>query len=198
MSPCCTSTIDFSSMHALKNFTFQLFAPLDIGLVVTCPFDPDSGKCGATIATATPIANSLGLTVDTSWLINIIFFFLIRDKLTLPIVGLTRRPMTIASPTCSRSSTRIAPTPCSSYGYSSSHHLSNIRPTFDFHRTWVIWTLFSRTLMLTMIMTTTMMMTMTMTLPSKLRIYVYTVGHLLTWFATQLRHPHHGRQEKGH
>jgi len=43
-----------------------LFAPLDVGLVVTCPFDPDSGKCGATIATATPIADSLGLTVDTS------------------------------------------------------------------------------------------------------------------------------------
>ncbi|KAF9474846.1 hypothetical protein BDN70DRAFT_294024 [Pholiota conissans] len=43
-----------------------LFAPLDIGLVVTCPFDPDSGKCSETIATATPIADSLGLTVDTS------------------------------------------------------------------------------------------------------------------------------------
>ncbi|KAF8963537.1 hypothetical protein BDZ97DRAFT_1758610 [Flammula alnicola] len=43
-----------------------LLAPLDIGLVVTCPFDPDSGKCAETIATATPIADSLGLTVDTS------------------------------------------------------------------------------------------------------------------------------------
>ncbi|KAF8188060.1 hypothetical protein BJ912DRAFT_926507 [Pholiota molesta] len=43
-----------------------LFAPLDVGLVVTCPFDPDSGKCAETIATATPIADSLGLTVDTS------------------------------------------------------------------------------------------------------------------------------------
>ncbi|KAF9557809.1 hypothetical protein CPC08DRAFT_764354 [Agrocybe pediades] len=43
-----------------------IFAPLDVGLVVSCPFDPESGLCSETIATATPIATSLGLNVTTS------------------------------------------------------------------------------------------------------------------------------------
>ncbi|KAF8148452.1 hypothetical protein B0H34DRAFT_737105 [Crassisporium funariophilum] len=43
-----------------------LLAPLDIGIVVSCPFDPESGACLATLATANPLATSLGLTVNTS------------------------------------------------------------------------------------------------------------------------------------
>ncbi|PPR06748.1 hypothetical protein CVT24_013055 [Panaeolus cyanescens] len=44
-----------------------LFAPLNIGLLVTCELDPESGLCAATVLTATPIANALNLTADTSW-----------------------------------------------------------------------------------------------------------------------------------
>jgi len=48
-------------------FHTKLLAPLDIGLIVTCPFDPESGLCSETITTATPIGDALGLTLNTSW-----------------------------------------------------------------------------------------------------------------------------------
>ncbi|KAF9474841.1 hypothetical protein BDN70DRAFT_884401 [Pholiota conissans] len=38
----------------------------NIGLIMTCTPDPDTGSCQASLATAQPIAESLGLTVDTS------------------------------------------------------------------------------------------------------------------------------------
>ncbi|KAF9036307.1 hypothetical protein BJ165DRAFT_1409072 [Panaeolus papilionaceus] len=44
----------------------SLFADLNIGLVVTCPFDKDSGLCSETEATAAPVAAALGLTPDIS------------------------------------------------------------------------------------------------------------------------------------
>ncbi|KJA14135.1 hypothetical protein HYPSUDRAFT_59542 [Hypholoma sublateritium FD-334 SS-4] len=44
----------------------QLFAPLDVGIIVTCPLDSESGKCASTIVTATPTANWLGIPIDTS------------------------------------------------------------------------------------------------------------------------------------
>jgi len=43
----------------------NVFANLNIGLVLSCPFDKDSGLCSETIATATPTANTLGLPVTT-------------------------------------------------------------------------------------------------------------------------------------
>ncbi|KDR74829.1 hypothetical protein GALMADRAFT_280180 [Galerina marginata CBS 339.88] len=49
----------------VQNCLPPLLAPLDIGLIVTCPFDPDSGLCSETIATATPIAQSLNLNITT-------------------------------------------------------------------------------------------------------------------------------------
>ncbi|KAF9456473.1 hypothetical protein BDZ94DRAFT_1302518 [Collybia nuda] len=43
-----------------------LAAGANIGLIISCVLDAESGLCGGTMATATPLANSLGLTVDTS------------------------------------------------------------------------------------------------------------------------------------
>ncbi|KAF9456474.1 hypothetical protein BDZ94DRAFT_1241512 [Collybia nuda] len=43
-----------------------LLAPLDIGLVISCPYDPESRLCLSTNSTAAPIATSLGLTVNTT------------------------------------------------------------------------------------------------------------------------------------
>ncbi|CAA7263716.1 unnamed protein product [Cyclocybe aegerita] len=43
-----------------------LLSPLDIGLIIACPFDPDSGLCKQTEATARPTAEYIGLEVDTS------------------------------------------------------------------------------------------------------------------------------------
>ncbi|TFK31322.1 hypothetical protein BDQ12DRAFT_694331 [Crucibulum laeve] len=44
----------------------SVFASLDVGKIISCPPDPDSGACFSTIATATPLANALNLAVDTS------------------------------------------------------------------------------------------------------------------------------------
>jgi len=58
----------FLQRYILKyNLYTQLLAPLDIGFIVTCPFDPDSGLCLETITTATPIGNALGLPLNTTW-----------------------------------------------------------------------------------------------------------------------------------
>ncbi|KAF9557810.1 hypothetical protein CPC08DRAFT_710122 [Agrocybe pediades] len=50
----------------VENCLPEVFKSLNIGLVVSCPFDEDSGLCSQTIATAAPTAKSLGLSVDTS------------------------------------------------------------------------------------------------------------------------------------
>ncbi|TFK31559.1 hypothetical protein BDQ12DRAFT_693948 [Crucibulum laeve] len=44
----------------------SVFGHLGIGLIVSCTPDFDSGACFAAVATVTPLANALNLTVDTS------------------------------------------------------------------------------------------------------------------------------------
>ncbi|KAH8073009.1 hypothetical protein BXZ70DRAFT_1013250 [Cristinia sonorae] len=44
----------------------SLLGPLNIGKIISCPVDEEDNLCGETVATATPTANALGLTIDTS------------------------------------------------------------------------------------------------------------------------------------
>ncbi|PPQ86180.1 hypothetical protein CVT25_006923 [Psilocybe cyanescens] len=53
-------------LQRAQNCLPPLLTPLDIGLIVACPFDKDSGLCAETIRTATPTAQALGLNVTTT------------------------------------------------------------------------------------------------------------------------------------
>ncbi|PPQ63896.1 hypothetical protein CVT24_010363 [Panaeolus cyanescens] len=44
----------------------QLFADKDIGKIISCPKNEESAVCFETLATAQPIADALGLPIDTS------------------------------------------------------------------------------------------------------------------------------------
>ncbi|KIJ48439.1 hypothetical protein M422DRAFT_66336 [Sphaerobolus stellatus SS14] len=50
------------AQHCIPN----VFNGLGIGLIISCTPDPDTGACFAAVATVTPLAQSLNLTVDTS------------------------------------------------------------------------------------------------------------------------------------
>lgn len=59
--PCRTYPRGAESLHE------QLAASVNIGLIISCAYDAESGLCASTIATATPIATKLGLPINTSW-----------------------------------------------------------------------------------------------------------------------------------
>ncbi|KAF8992752.1 hypothetical protein BDQ17DRAFT_1369138 [Cyathus striatus] len=44
----------------------SVFSSLNVGKIISCLPDKDSGNCFETIATATPLANALGLPIDTT------------------------------------------------------------------------------------------------------------------------------------
>lgn len=48
----------------------QLFSTLNIGKIISCPLNEDSEVCFETIPTVQPIADALGLPIDTTWYVT--------------------------------------------------------------------------------------------------------------------------------
>jgi len=64
VSFCVVQSLDDEVLMPLSH---QLFRPLNIGFIATCPLNKKNGLCAETITTAQPIASSLGLGINTSW-----------------------------------------------------------------------------------------------------------------------------------